>query len=125
MTKFPVPVDMDLWEKYTKNLPQNTSRRRYAKLAPKRYPSILDLHGFTLDEGYGVLKTFFECNYAQNSKMVLIITGNNIHGQSFKNKVPRWLGEKVFSQYIASIKPAAPAQGGDGALVVYLKNNKS
>ncbi len=120
---YPIPSDMSLWEKYIKNFKSNPISRTIFNRPQENYPKILDLHGFVIDDGYQMLRFFLEKHYNLESRMVLVITGNNQTGQSFKNKVPRWLQEAPFTTYIASYKQAEPNQGGAGALVIYLKKN--
>ncbi len=122
--KYPELKDMNLWQEYSQDILNNPSRRSNFRPYIERYPTILDLHGFTIDEGYKILQTFIIKNFTQNSRTVLVITGNNKNGQTFKNKVPRWLKESPFTSYITSFKNAPPSQGGEGALVIELKKNK-
>ncbi len=123
MTNYPIPNDMDLWQEYIATLSEKCPKRP-PQLHDESYPTILDLHGFTLDEGYHVIKTFLAKNFAQDSRMVLIITGNSPNPQSFKAKVKRWLMEKTFEPFVSQIKQAPSNQGGEGALIITLKRNK-
>ncbi len=123
MKKIPIPKDINLWQEYTKTIPKNPVRKKSTIQRVEVYPNVIDLHGFTLDEGYRALKIFMQKNFEQKSKSVIIITGQSTNLQSFKNKVPRWLLELPFSNYVSSITPAPLAQGGAGALIIKLKTS--
>ena len=87
-----------------------------------RYQAILDLHGMTRDEAHKALETFLCTQKIKGAKCVLVITGKG-HGKGeglgiLKRKVPLWIESSKIAKYSL---PAAPKDGGDGALYVYLK----
>lgn len=87
-----------------------------------RYQATLDLHGMTRDEAYKALETFLCTQKIKGAKCVLIITGKG-HGKGLgigvlKRIVPHWIEASKIAKYSL---PAAPKDGGDGALYVYLK----
>jgi DNA-nicking Smr family endonuclease len=60
-------------------------------------------------------------------RAVLIITGKGLRGEGtgiLRAAVPRWLNEAKLRALILSIAPAAPKDGGGGALYVLLKRQR-
>lgn len=86
----------------------------------------LDLHGMTQTEAQPALQKFIRAAVAQEKRTVLIITGK---GQRFegvlRHMVPQWLEEPALSRYIIAITPAAPKDGGNGALYVRLRRPRA
>ena len=91
----------------------------------KRYKpdSILDLHGYTLYSAKLLLQKFISNCYEKNIRNVLIITGKGQNNKgALKEEVPKWLSDKSFNQYVVSFNVAPIQFGGEGALLVRIKN---
>ena len=98
----------------------------------------LDLHGYTLIEAYEKFKTEVKKMYKAKKRCILVITGkglnnknNNInekpklfHGK-IKNSIISWINEEELKKHILTYQDAGFEYGGDGAIFVYLRKNKT
>ncbi len=83
----------------------------------------LDLHGHTLYSAKLLLHKFISNCYEKNIRNVLIITGKGQNNKGvLKEEVPRWLSDKLFNKYLVSINVASKQFGGEGALILRIKN---
>jgi len=84
---------------------------------------ILDLHGHTLYSSKLLLNKFiFDC-YEKNIRDILIITGKGQNNNgALKEEVPKWLSNKFFNNIIVNFNVAPKHFGGEGALLVRIKN---
>ena len=83
----------------------------------------LDLHGYTLYSAKLSLQKFISNCYEKNIRNVLIITGKGQNNKgALKEEVPKWLGDKSFNQYVVSFNVAPSQFGGEGALLIRIKN---
>tara|TARA_B100001063_G_scaffold182419_1_gene171572 strand:+ start:1736 stop:2221 length:486 start_codon:yes stop_codon:yes gene_type:complete len=84
---------------------------------------VLDLHGHRLKDAKIVLHNYIANAYEENVRNILIITGK---GQSnagvLKKEVPLWLNDKILTNVIVNYKIAPRNFGGEGALLVRIKN---
>ena len=84
---------------------------------------ILDLHGYTLYSAKLSLQKFISNCYEKNIRNVLIITGKGQNNKgALKEEVPKWLSEKFFNEYLVNFNVAPRHFGGEGALLVRIKN---
>ena len=128
--------DKKIWEDYTKNpydifdKDQDTSinfqrRERY------KY----DLHGFTLDEANIKVKEIMEYCVKNKFRELLLITGKGIHSNTDQDSyISKDLGKLKYSvpefiktnpelnKLIISINDAEKKNGGEGAIIIKLKN---
>ena len=134
--KDPSQEDKTTWEEYIKNpsdiydkdqgAPNNIQRRERYKF---------DLHGFTLDEANIKVTEIIEHCVKNKFKELLLITGKGIHSTSDKDAyISKDLGKLKYSvpefiktnselnKFIISINDAEKKDGGEGALIVKLKN---
>ena len=133
--KDPSPIDKKTWEEYIKNPSDiydkdlggsNSVQRR------ERYK--FDLHGFTLDEANNKVKEIIEYCIENKFKELLLITGKGIHSTSdddayisknlgkLKYSVPEFIKTSELKRFIISIKDAEKEDGGEGAIIIRLKN---
>ena len=115
-----------------KTLEKNTLKKiRRGKL---RIESKLDLHGFTVEESKEKVFEFILRNYKFEKRLLLIITGKGKllpvsegwRGTGkLKENVPLWLRSAQLSKYILWFDSAKPENGGEGALMIYLKKSKN
>ena len=103
----------------------NKSLNRNKKFKNKKFEPdmILDLHGHTLYSSKLVLNKFiFNC-YEKNIRDILIITGKGQNNKgALKEEVPKWLSDKFINKIIVNFNVAPKHYGGDGALLVRIKN---
>ena len=134
--KDPNKEDKKIWEDYTKNpsdiydKDQDTS---YDICRGERYK--FDLHGFTLDEANTKVKEIIEYCIKNKFKELLLITGKGIHSTTdedaytskdlgkLKYSVPEFIktNSELYKQVI-SINDAEKKDGGEGAIIIKLKN---
>ena len=128
--------DKKTWEEYIKNPSDiydkelNTSGNIQRR---ERYK--FDLHGFTLDEANIKVKEIIEYCTKYKFKELLLITGKGIHSTSDKDAyISKNLGKLKFSvpefiktnpelnKFIITINDAEKKDGGEGAILIKLKN---
>ena len=134
--KDPNQEDKKIWEDYTKNpsdiydkdqVLSNGIRRR------ERYK--FDLHGLTLDEANTKVKEIIEYCINNKFKELLLITGKGIHSTinedayiskelgKLKYSVPEFIKtNSELNKLIISISDAEKKDGGEGAIIIKLKN---
>ena len=84
---------------------------------------IIDLHGYTLYSAKLLLKKFISNCYEKNTRNILIITGKGQNNKgALKEEVPKWLKNKFFNKYLVNFNMAPKHFGGEGALLVRIKN---
>ena len=128
--------DKNTWENYIKNpsdvydkdqsLHNNFKRRERYKF---------DLHGFTLDDANSKVKEIIEYCIKKNFKELLLITGKGMHSTSDDDAyISKDLGKLRYSvpefiktnpelkKLITSINEAKKIDGGEGAIIIKLKN---
>ena len=138
--KYPVtPKDKKDWIAFTKRLEnvhnkdddfikQNNNANRIKRL---------DLHGLSLNQANKIVKKFIEQSFELGYKKVLIITGkgsrSKIYDDPYRSKkmntlrysVPEYIkNEEDFCNKISGISEADLKDGGEGAIYVYLKQQK-
>ena len=107
---------------------QNTKPNKIAKI---------DLHGISLDQANKIVKKFIEQSFELGYKKALIITGkgsrSKIYDDPYRSKkmntlrhsVPEYINnEEDFCNKISGISEADLKDGGEGAIYVYLKQQK-
>ena len=97
----------------------------------------LDLHGFSLSEANNEVKKFIIESFQDGYKKLLIITGKGLRSKSHNNpylseklnvlkySVPEYItnNESLINK-ISEISKASLKDGGEGAIYIFLKNNK-
>ena len=133
--KNPSQEDKKTWEEYIKNpsdiydkdqgAPDTIGRRERYKF---------DLHGFTLDEANNKVGEIVEHCVKNKYKELLLITGKGLHSRSnddayisknlgkLKYSVPEFIKTSELKKFIISIKDAKQEDGGEGAIIIKLKN---
>ena len=105
---------------------KKNSNLAYPKLSKKKGVKpdfIIDLHGFTLYSGRMVLNKHIVDCYEKNIRCILIITGKGFNNKgALKEEVPKWLNDKYLSKYLINFNQAPKIFGGEGALLVRIKN---
>ena len=133
--KDPSQEDKKTWEEYINNpsdiydkdqgAPNNIQRRERYKF---------DLHGFTLDEANNKVKEIIEYCLKNKFRELLLITGKGIHSTNdedayisknlgkLKYSVPEFIKTSDLNKFIISINDAEKKDGGEGAIIIRLKN---
>ena len=114
------------FKKNKKIISENENYSNQSKLFKKKKfkpDSILDLHGYTLYSAKLLLQKFISNCYEKNIRNVLIITGKGQNNKgALKEEVPKWLSEKFFNKYLVNFNVAPRHFGGEGALLIRIKN---
>ena len=97
----------------------------------------LDLHGFSLEESNKKVKKFVTESYNHGYKKLLVITGKGLRSKSYKNpyiseklnvlrfSIPEFIkDDEDLKNKISKILEADIRDGGEGAIYIFLKNNK-
>ncbi len=97
----------------------------------------LDLHGSSLDESNKMVKKFVIKSFDRGYKKLLIVTGKGLRSKSYDNpyvseklntlrySVPEFVkSDKNLMGKISKILNADIKDGGEGAIYIFLKNNK-
>ena len=134
--KDPSQEDKKIWEDYIKNPDDIYDKdQSISHVIPKRERYKFDLHGFTLDEANNKVKKIIEHCVQNKFKELLLITGKGIHSTSDKDAyISKNLGKLKFSvpefiktnqelnKFVISINDAEKKDGGEGAIIIKLKN---
>ena len=97
----------------------------------------LDLHGFSLIEANKIVKNFIINSFNSGYKKLLIVTGKGLRSKFYDNpylseklsvlkySVPEYVkNDENLTNKISSISTADIKDGGEGAIYIFLKNNK-
>ena len=149
--KFLSKEDKELWENYKLNLNelrininpndlvnivkkenirnssiQGNTFNRFIKLLEKgkiEPDGVIDLHGLNLVNAKKILNRYLFNAYNNYKRNILIITGIGLNKTGLlKKEVPIWLMENEISKLIINCRIAPKSFGGEGALIVRIKN---
>ena len=97
----------------------------------------LDLHGYSLDNANKVVKKFIIESFDKGYNKLLVVTGKGLRSKSYdnpyisenlsvlKNSVPEYIkNNENLNSIISKIIQADQQDGGEGAINIFLKNNK-
>tara|TARA_B100001105_G_scaffold89963_1_gene71587 strand:+ start:19 stop:456 length:438 start_codon:yes stop_codon:yes gene_type:complete len=97
----------------------------------------LDLHGYSLDDANKVVKKFIIESFDKGYNKLLVVTGKGLRSKSYdnpyisenlsvlKNSVPEYIkNNENLNSIISKIIQADQQDGGEGAINIFLKNNK-
>ena len=128
--------DLNTWNDYIKN-PTDIIDKDKAKITSKTKFSRFkfDLHGFTLNDANRKVKELVLNCVEKKCKEILLITGKGIHSKNktdvyssqdygkLRYSVPEYLNSDPYlSKYVSSISNANKSEGGEGAILIKLKN---
>ncbi len=128
--------DKIVWEKYTQNPSNIYDKEKDISLSTlKKNCYKFDLHGFTLDEANIKVKELIPFCIKKKYKEIILITGKGLHSKSdndtyvskdlskLKFSVPEYIKtNNELNKFIISISTANPKDGGEGAVLIKLKN---
>ncbi len=104
--------------------PRRLKQLRQGRLTPD---ASLDLHGLKRHQVAGKITSFLQNASYHQWQTLLIVTGRGLHSATgqpvLRDEAERYLAEKGRSQ-VAEWARAPKQYGGDGALVVFLKNRQ-
>ena len=97
----------------------------------------LDLHGYSLDDANKVVKKFIIESFDKGYNKLLVVTGKGLRSKSYdnpyisenlsvlKNSVPEYIkNNENLNSIISKIIQPGQQDGGEGAINIFLKNNK-
>ena len=137
--RFVTPKDKKDWDVFTKQmgdispkesdlLKENTEINKVKKL---------DLHGSSLIEANKIVKKFIIESFNNGYKKLLVVTGKGLRSKSYNNpyvskklnvlrySVPEFIkNDENLNNKISRISKAEIKDGGEGAIYIFLKNNK-
>ena len=126
--------DKALWEAYSKTVTPLKRKSRLKSFSQKLMvklhfsrkndvPTVLDLHGFTLQEGYNLFLHFLTYHYEHGTKRVVVSTGKGKDGTGLlKNEFPKWLESSIIKEKIKA--SGKTTLNGGGAFELLLKKRK-
>ena len=129
-------VDINTWQEYLKNPTDITDKdQSHKNKILNNYRFKFDLHGYTLVNANIKVKNLILLCIEKNYKEILLITGKGIHSNTDKDiyvskdlsklkySVPEYIkSNSDLSKYVLSVSAADKKDGGDGAIVIKLKN---
>ena len=114
--------------KQTKTILKNFSshgRLNSYKNKKVRPEGVIDLHGYRLHNARIALQKYILNAYEKNIRNILIITGKGYNNKGIlKKEVPLWLNDQNLMSLLVNFEIAPKEFGGDGALLVKIKNKK-
>ena len=128
--------DKNTWQEYIKD-PSDVYDKDKGKSFKNKVKGKFkfDLHGYTLSDANTKVKQLIISCIENNYKEILLITGKGIHSTNKKDiyvskdlgklkfSVPEYIkSDEELSKYIISIEEANVRDGGEGALLIKLRN---
>ena len=128
--------DIETWETYIKNPSDIYDKdKNNQKNQGRKERFRFDLHGHTLDEANQRVKDIIFSCIKQKYKEILFITGKGLHSTSDRNtyvskdlsklkySVPNFIKlDEDLNKFVFSISDADIKDGGEGAILVKLRN---
>ena len=128
--------DKKAWEEYIKNPSDIYDKdKNYFKENQRKERFKYDLHGYTLEDANKKVKEIILSCQENKYKEILLITGKGLHSTNDKDiyvsknhgtlrySVPEFIkSNEELNNFIISIKEADIKDGGEGALLIKLKN---
>ena len=128
--------DKKAWEEYIKNPSDIYDKDKNYSIENQRKERFkYDLHGYTLEDANKKVKEIILSCKENKYKEILLITGKGLHSTNDRDiyvsknlgtlrySVPEFIkSSEELNDFIISIKEADIKDGGDGALLIKLKN---
>tara|TARA_Y100001970_G_C13926530_1_gene696029 strand:+ start:368 stop:790 length:423 start_codon:yes stop_codon:yes gene_type:complete len=127
------------WESFVKSNEKIYDKDSSNETNPRRNISTktIDLHGYSLENANKTINEYIRNSYSENIKRLIVITGKGLRSNTqtdpyvskdlsiLKNSVPEFIKNNTdLMKLIKEIKIADKEEGGNGALIIYLKNSK-
>ena len=133
--KDPSQEDSEVWHSYIKNPTDVYDKELGNKSINRKERFKFDLHGYTLDEANKKVKEIIISCSKNKYREILLITGKGSHSTSgedtyvssdlskLRYSVPEFISsDDELKNYIISIEEPQKKDGGDGAILIKLKN---
>ena len=127
--------DSEVWQSYIENPTDIYDKDLGKKSINRKERFKFDLHGYTLDEANKKVKEIIISCSKNKYREILLITGKGLHSTSGEDtyvsndlsklrfSVPDFINsDDELKNYIISIEEAEKKDGGDGAILIKLKN---
>jgi len=127
--------DSEVWQSYIKNPTDVYDKDLGNKSINRKERFKFDLHGYTLNEANKKVKEIIISCSKNKYREILLITGKGLHSTSgedtyvssdlskLRYSVPEFINsDDELKNYIISIEEAEKKDGGDGAILIKLKN---
>ena len=127
--------DSEVWQSYIKNPTDVYDKDLGNKSINRKERFKFDLHGYTLDEANKKVKEIIISCSKNKYREILLITGKGLHSKSdedtyvssdlskLRYSVPEFISsDNELRNYFISIEEAEKKDGGDGAILIKLKN---
>ena len=127
--------DSEAWQSYIKNPTDVYDKDLGNKSINRKERFKFDLHGYTLDDANKKVKEIIISCSKNKYREILLITGKGLHSTSgedtyvssdlskLRYSVPEFISsDNELRNYIISIEEAEKKDGGDGAILIKLKN---
>ena len=127
--------DSEVWQSYIKNPTDVYDKDLQNKSINRKERFKFDLHGYTLDDANKKIKEIITSCFKNRFKEILLITGKGLHSKSGKDiyvsddlsklrySVPEFINKNdELKKYIVSTREADKKDGGEGAILIKLKN---
>ncbi len=127
--------DSEVWKSYIENPTDVYDKDSGKKSINRKERFKFDLHGYTLDEANKKVKEIIISCSKNKYREILLITGKGLHSTSGEDayvsndlsklrfSVPDFINsDDELKNYIISIEEAEKKDGGDGAILIKLKN---
>ena len=127
--------DSEVWQSYIKNPTDVYDKDLGNKSINRKERFKFDLHGYTLDEANRKVKEIIISCSKNKYREILLVTGKGLHSTSGEDtyvsndlsklrfSVPDFIdSDDELKNYIISIEEAEKKDGGDGAILIKLKN---
>tara|TARA_B110001452_G_scaffold264148_1_gene266698 strand:- start:876 stop:1394 length:519 start_codon:yes stop_codon:yes gene_type:complete len=121
-----------LSEKKINNCEIDRNLLKNIKKGKMKINAVLDLHGKKVKESKSRVFYFIKKNFETKNRLLLIITGKGKRlgveegwrgNGVLKKLLPNWLNSVSLSKYIVWFDSAPKDQGGEGALIIYIKKS--
>ncbi len=128
--------DIKIWQDYIKN-PKDIIDKDKTPIAKKTINQRFkfDLHGFSLNDANEKVKELIPLCVKKGYKEILFITGKGLHSKVDENtyvsknlsklrfSVPEFIqSSPELEKYVSNISNASITDGGDGAIIIKLRN---
>ena len=127
--------DSEVWQSYIKNPTDVYDKDLGNKSIYRKKRFKFDIHGYTLDEANKKVREIIISCSKNKYREILLITGKGLHSTSggdtyvssdlskLRYSVPDFISsDDELNNYIISIEEAEKKDGGDGAILIKLKN---
>ena len=122
------------WQKFINSIEKVPNKDLIYKKNKNLKVRSIDLHGYTLDEANKTIENFINKASSENINKLIIVTGKGLHSKNEKDpyiskdlgilkySVPEFIKTSELNKFVISINDAEKKDGGEGAIIIKLKN---